>query len=110
MLGKRNVAVQGLHELFEKFNCVYDVKSGNAARKRQAEAKYKSVKKQLELIADRFIEENIDKDDERILENIQTQEKIKKNYFKILNKYANRKKEANTPKTLAKDKLQHSKL
>ena len=95
LTGKRNIAVQSLNELFEEFNCVHDIKTDPKLLENiyhQVESKYRVVKKQIEAIADRFVDENLTKEHENVVENSEIGEKIKRNYLDMLQKFANSQK------------------
>jgi len=54
----------------------------------EIESKYRAIKKQIEAIADRFVEDGVTSDDERIAENLKCGDEIKVRYLETLQKYA----------------------
>ena len=75
--GKRNNATHALNELFVEFETLYSMKPELhllAAVFNEIESKYRVIKKQIEIIADRLVEEGVTSEEERITEN-QIQEK-----------------------------------
>ena len=71
--GKRYNAIYALNELFVEFETLYSVKPKLnllAAVFNETESKYRAVKKQIEIIADRLVEEGVTSEDERITENL----------------------------------------
>ena len=53
----------------------------------EIESKYRAIKKQIEAIADRFVEEGVTSEDEKITENMKAGEEIKIQYLETLQKY-----------------------
>ena len=71
--GKRDNAIHVLNELFVEFETLYSVKPELnllAAVFNEIESKYRAVKKQMEIIADRLVEEGVTSEDKRITENL----------------------------------------
>ena len=66
--GKRDNAKHALYELFDEFEALYSVKPElNLLLTvfKEIESKYRGIKKQIEVIADRFVED-VTSEDERI--------------------------------------------
>lgn len=59
----------------------------------EIESKYRAIKKQIEAIADRFVEDGDTSEDESITENLKSGEEIKVRYLETLQKYAHYQKE-----------------
>jgi len=59
----------------------------------EIESKYRAIKKQIEAIADRFVEDGDTSEDDRITENLKSGEEIKVRYLEILQKHAHYQKE-----------------
>jgi len=89
--GERDNAIHALSELFDEFEALYSVKPELnllAAIFNEIESKYRAIKKQIEAIADRFVEDGVTSEDERIAENLKCGDEIKVRYLETLQKYA----------------------
>ena len=78
--GKRDNTIYVLNELFAEFETLYSVKPELnllAAVFNEIKSKYRAVKKQMEIIADRLVEEGVTSEDERITENLNSGDEIK---------------------------------
>lgn len=90
-MGKRDNAVHSLNEFFGELEAIFSVQLEPTlleATFSQIESKYRGVKKQLEAIADRLVEDGLTAEDERTVENLTVGSKIKTSYLKIAQKYA----------------------
>ena len=56
------------------------------------ESKYRAIKKQIEAIADRFVEDGVTSEDERIADNLKCGDEIKVRYLVTLQKYVHHQK------------------
>ena len=68
LTGKRDNAIHALKELFDEFETLYSVKPELnllAAIFNEIESKYRTIKKQIEAIADRFVEEGVTSENEK---------------------------------------------
>ena len=89
--GKRDNAIHALNELLDEFEALNFVKPELnllAAIFNEIEWKYRAIKKQIEAIADRFVEDGVTSEDERIAENLKCGDEIKVRYLETLQKYA----------------------
>lgn len=64
---------------------------------KEIESKYRGIKKQIEVIADRCVEEEVTSEDERITNNLKSGDEIKQRYLETLQKYASYQKELSAP-------------
>ena len=106
LFGKRDNAIHSLKELFDEFEAIYSVKPDLTllqATFNEIESKYRAVKKQIETIADRLVEENITSEDERVTENIESGYGIKVRYLETLQKFGSYQKKYNEPQTAPVD-------
>ena len=56
---------------------------------KEIESKYSGIKKQIEAIADRFVEEEVSSEDERVTNNLKSENEIKQRYLETLQKFRN---------------------
>lgn len=92
--GKRDNATHALNELFEEFEALYALKPELnllAAIFNEIDSKYRAIKKQIEAIADRFVEDGVTLDD-RIAENLKRGDEIKIRYLETLQKSKGRQR------------------
>ena len=83
--GKRDNAIHVLNELFDKFEAQSSVKPEVnllAAIYNKIESRYRAIK-QIEAIADRFVEDGITLGNDTIAENLKCGEEIKVRYLEI---------------------------
>ena len=100
LAGKRDNAKHALFELFEEFEALYSVKPElNLLTTvfKEIESKYRGIKKQIEAIADRFVEEDVTSEDERVANNLKSGDEIKQRYLETLQKYASYEKDVSAP-------------
>ena len=98
--GKRDNAKHALYELFDEFEALYSVKPELNLLStvfKEIESKYRGIKKQIEGIADRFVEEDVTSEDERVTNNLKSGDEIKQRYLETLQKYASYEKELSSP-------------
>lgn len=84
--GKRDNAKHALYELFNEFEALYSVKPELNLLStvfKEIETKYRGIKKQIEVIADRFVEEEVTSEDERVTNNLKSGDEIKQRYLKF---------------------------
>ena len=101
LMGKMNNAVGILAELMEEFEAIFAVKPGLERLEtvfNLVESKYRSVKKQQEVILDRLIEEGASLEDELVLTNRKLGDKVKADFLQIALKYAAFQSENSLPK------------
>lgn len=100
LVGKRDNAMHALKELFDEFEAIYSVQPELkllATIFNEIESKYRAIRKQIEVIADRLVEENVTSEDERITENLRSGDESKAKYLEILQRYASYQKELSAP-------------
>lgn len=98
LIGKKNVAVDSLYELFEEFDAVFDVEPEMDTLEpiyKQVEAKYRNVKKQQETIADKIVESGLSQEEDIALENKKAGEQVKSDYLQVIRKFAAYQKKCN---------------
>ena len=81
---QRDNAIHALNELFEEFEALYALKPELnliAVIFNEIESNYRAIKKQIEAIADRFVEDGVTSEDDRIAENLKCGDIIKVRYF-----------------------------
>ena len=101
LVGKMNNAVGILTELMEEFEAIFAVKPGLERLEtvfNLVESKYRSVKKQQEVILDKLIEEGASSEDEMVLMNRKFGDKVKADFLQIALKYAVYQSENSLPK------------
>ena len=90
LVGKRDNALRSLNELFEEFELVIGAEPDLNTVKNiytQIEPRYRAIKKQLEVIADKGLETGIDSDDKLLMENCQIGNTIKEQFLAITKGY-----------------------
>ena len=101
LVGKMNNAIGILAELMEEFEAIFAVKPELERLEtvfNLVESKYRSVKKQQEVILDRLIEEGASSEDELVLTNRKLGDKVKADFLQITLKYAAFQSENSLPK------------
>ncbi|PFX21287.1 G-protein-signaling modulator 2 [Stylophora pistillata] len=91
LTGKMNNAVGILMELMEEFETIFAIRPGLERLEtvfNLVESKYRSVKKQQEVISDKLIEEGASSEDELVLMNRKLGDKVKADFLQIALKYA----------------------
>ena len=86
LIGKRDNAVLTLKELFEEFKEFYSVEPQLERLEsifKIIEAKYRNIKKQQELIADKIIEDGMSEAEQSLSANQKVGESIKNEYLKV---------------------------
>ena len=91
LIGKRDNAIQAIKELFEEFEEIYSVQP-QLERLQSTfniiEAKYRNIKKQQEIIADKIIEDGVAETDQLLSANQKVGESLKDTYLKVAKVYA----------------------
>ena len=101
LVGKINNSVGILTELREEFEAIFAVKPGLERLEtvfNLVESKYRSVKKQQEVILHKLIEEGASSEDEMVLMNRKLGDKVKADFLQIALKYAAYQSENSRPK------------
>ncbi|PFX12669.1 hypothetical protein AWC38_SpisGene23332 [Stylophora pistillata] len=91
LTGKMNNAVGILMELTEEFESIFAIRPGLERLEtvfNLVESKYRSVKRQQEVISDKLIEEGASSEDELVLMNRKLGDKVKADFLPIASKYA----------------------
>ena len=91
LIAKRDNAIQTIKKLFEELEEIYSVEpqlERLGSTFEIIETKYRNIKKQQEVIADRIVEEGVSEGDELLLTNQKVGEGLKDNYFKVAKMYA----------------------
>jgi hypothetical protein len=100
LIAKRDNAIQTIKELFEEFEEIYSVEPQLERLEstfKIIETKYRNIKKQQEIIADRIVEDGVSEGDELLLTNQKVGEGLKDNYFKVAKMYAAYQKKFSQP-------------
>ena len=100
LTGKMNNSLAILMELMEEFETIFAIRSGLERLEtvfNLVESKYRSVKKQQEVISDKLIEEGASSEDELVLMNRKLGDKVKADFLQIALKYAAYQSENNHP-------------
>jgi hypothetical protein len=100
LIGKRDNAIQALTELFEEFGAIYSVQPELERLEniiKTIETKYRNIKKQQEVIADKIVEDGMSEDDELLSANQRIGESLKDNYVKVAKEYAAYQKRLSQP-------------
>jgi hypothetical protein len=100
LIGKRDNAIQALTELFEEFGAIYSVQPELERLEniiKTIETKYRYIKKQQEVIADKIVEDGMSEDDELLSANQRIGESLKDNYVKVAKEYAAYQKRLSQP-------------
>ena len=100
LIGKRDNAVLTLKELFEEFEEIYSVElqlERLESTFKIIEAKYRNIKKQQELIADKIIEDGVSEAEQLISANQKVGESIKNEYLKVAKTFAAYQKHLSQP-------------
>ena len=97
LLGKRDNAIHALKELFEEFETVFEIQP-QLKRLEQIftilETKYRSIKEQQELIADKYVEGGVEETLKEAHKRIG--DAVKEEYLKISKKFAAYQKEVSS--------------
>ena len=64
---------------------------------KEIESKYRGIKKQIEAIAERFVEEEVSSENERVTNNLKSENEVKQRYLETLQKYGSYEKELSSP-------------
>ena len=100
LIGKQNNAVRILEDLCEEFETIFEVQPQLERLKTtfdQLEAKYRSIQKQQEVIADRLVEEGVDPDDGRVQSNYSTGREAAAKYLQAAKRFAAYQKDYQRP-------------
>ena len=85
LLAKRDVAIKSLYELFEEFQVVYGIEPELETLEKvykEIETKFRTVKKQLEVISDKIIENGISEDETVVKAHEKVGVEVKEIYLK----------------------------
>ena len=100
LIGKRDNAVLTLKELFEEFKEFYSVEPQLERLEsifKIIEAKYRNIKKQQELIADKIIEDGVSEAEQSLSANQKVGESIKNEYLKVAKTFGAYQKHLSQP-------------
>ena len=101
LIGKRDNAIQSIRELFEEFETILTVEP-NLERLETVfnlvEAKYRNIKKQQEVLADRIVEDSAPEADEMLRSNSDVGGKLKNDYLELAKTFAAYQKKLSSAK------------
>jgi hypothetical protein len=100
LIGKRDNAIQTIKELFEEFEEVFSIEPQLERLEstfKIIEAKYRNIKKQQELIADKIVEDGGSEENQLLSANQKVGESLKENYLKVAKAYAAYQKKLSQP-------------
>ena len=108
LIGKRDNAIQAIKEVFEEFEEIHSVQPQLQRLESTfniKEAKYRSIKKQQEIIADKIVEEASADTDEVLAANQKIGESLKDAYLKVAKAFDVYQKSSTQPTATAPDTL-----
>ena len=91
LIAKRDNAIRAIKELFEEFEEIYSIKPQLERLEstfNEIETKYRNIKKQQEIIADKIVEEAVEETDEFLSTNQTIGQNLKDEYLKVAKAYA----------------------
>ena len=111
LIGKRDNAIQTIKELFEEFEEVFSIEPQLERLEstfKIIEAKYRNIKKQQELIADKIVEDGGSEENQLLSANQKVGESLKENYLNVAKAYAvyQKKLSQSSPPTVNPDSLE----
>ena len=92
LIGKKNNSILFINELFEEFETVLAVEPSLQRMEtifNLVEAKYRNIKEQQQIIADRIVEDGVSDDDQTaLMSNSDVGEKLKNGYLQLARTFA----------------------
>ena len=109
LMAKRDNVIRAIKELFEEFEEIYSIRP-QVERLESTfniiEAKYRDIKKQQEIIADKIVEGAVEEPDEFLSTNQTVGQSLKDEYLKVAKAYAAYQKTSSQPTVTVPDPLQ----
>ena len=91
LISKRDIATRSLYDLFEEFQVLIEVQPDFSTLKNvygQIETKYRGLKKQIEVIREKIVENALSADDKIVIENDRCNGSVKADFLKCTQSYA----------------------